>query len=222
MAYSIWDYGTASWVSHGQSFPRPGMIEAVRADPTNSVSNCPPDLKGPGGERYGWFREVYVPDEVGADQKLGSSETYGDPDFSDGTVDKSIPAVDLTADEIAARKLSLAEARKAEASEEFNARVSNGFVVGGGRFGMNATAFETLTQAKELLTENPGTPIKAVTSFGSRVDVTSAAQAEAVIAALRAEYNRLVGKEADLYDAIDGYSFSQLQALDVTSDSHWS
>jgi hypothetical protein len=129
---------------------------------------------------------------------------------------------DRTPSEIEKRNLSLANVRKSEASTEFGSRVAAGFVVAGIRFGMNATAFETLTQAKALLTETPGTPIKAVTSFGSRVDVTSAAQADAVIAALRVEYNRLVGKEAALYDAIDTYDFSQLQALDVTSDSHWS
>ena len=129
---------------------------------------------------------------------------------------------DRTPSEIEKRNLSLTNVRKSEASTEFGSRVAAGFVVAGIRFGMNATAFETLTQAKALLTETPGTPIKAVTSFGSRVDVTSAAQADAVIAALRVEYNRLVGKEAALYDAIDTYDFSQLQALDVTSDSHWS
>jgi len=131
-------------------------------------------------------------------------------------------ARDRTPSEIEKRNLSLTNVRKSEASTEFGSRVAAGFVVAGIRFGMNATAFETLTQAKALLTETPGTPIKAVTSFGSRVDVTSAAQADAVIAALRVEYNRLVGKEAALYDAIDTYDFSQLQALDVTSDSHWS
>jgi hypothetical protein len=153
----------------------------------------------------------------------GQTREVVDPYYSagDDAVYNEI-ARDRTQSEIEKRNLSLTNVRKSEASTEFGSRVAAGFVVAGIRFGMNATAFETLTQAKALLTETPGTPIKAVTSFGSRVDVTSAAQADAVIAALRVEYNRLVGKEAALYDAIDTYDFSQLQALDVTSDSHWS
>jgi hypothetical protein len=221
MKYTVRNNDTGEIVARGQDFPRSGVTETVRRDPSNTIPNCPADLKGPNGERYGWFAEIKTYATLASGQKYGDPE-YGTPSMSTGQVSVTYPAAGLSQAEVDAKVIVLRSDRKSEASTEFGSRVAAGFVVAGIRFGMNATAFETLTQAKALLTETPGTPIKAVTSFGSRVNVTSAAQADAVITALRVEYNRLVGKEADLYDAIDTYDFSQLQALDVTSDSHWS
>jgi len=83
--YSVYNLDTSELVARGQSFPRPGMIESVRRDPTNLVPNCPDDLKGPNGERYGWIKEVKVNGGLSSDQIYG--EVYGDPDFDAGNVE---------------------------------------------------------------------------------------------------------------------------------------
>jgi hypothetical protein len=221
MKYTVRNNETEEIMARGQDFPRSGVTETVRRDPSNTIPNCPADLKGPNGERYGWFAEINTYATLASGQKYGDPE-YGTPSMSTGQVSVTYPAADLSQAEVDAKVIVLRSDRKHEATKEFERRTGEGFVVGGSRFGLNARAFETLTQAKEVLSVNPGTPIKAVTPYGSRVDISSVAQCDAVIAALRVEYNRLVGKEANLYDDIDTYSVAQLQALDVTSDSHWS
>jgi hypothetical protein len=84
--YSVYNLDTSELVARGQSFPRPGMIESVRRDPTNLVPNCPDDLKGPNGERYGWIKEVKVNGDLSSDQIYGDP-IYGNPDFNAGNVE---------------------------------------------------------------------------------------------------------------------------------------
>ena len=102
--YSVYNLETGDLVARGQSFPRPGMIESSRRDPTNLVSNCPDDLKGPNGERYGWIKEVKINGDLSLNQIYGDP-IYGDPDFDAGTIEvvllrKVVVQVDLNPGEV--------------------------------------------------------------------------------------------------------------------------
>jgi hypothetical protein len=102
--YSIYNIDTGDLIARGQPFPRPGMIESVRRDPTNLVPNCPDDLKGPNGERYGWIKEIKVNGDLSPDQLYGDP-IYGDPDFDAGTIEvvllrKVVVQVDLNPGEV--------------------------------------------------------------------------------------------------------------------------
>ena len=84
--YTVWDYDASTVVARGAQFPRKGVTEAVRRDPSMLIDNCPPDLKGPAGERYGWIKEVKVNGDLSSDQIYGDP-IYGDPDFDAGTIE---------------------------------------------------------------------------------------------------------------------------------------
>lgn len=102
--YSVWNYdgAPAAWVAHGQSFPRSGVSEAFRSNPSNLLPNCPADLKGPNAERYGWFSETRTEDAPDADQLLAEIE-WGEPDFEAGTVVGHRSAVAMTSGELATK-----------------------------------------------------------------------------------------------------------------------
>jgi len=84
--YTVWDYDASTVVARGAQFPRKGVTEAMRRDPSMLIDNCPPDLKGPAGERYGWIKEVKVNGDLSSDQIYGDP-IYGDPDFDAGTIE---------------------------------------------------------------------------------------------------------------------------------------
>jgi len=102
--YSVYDLDTEALVARGQNFPRSGVPEAMRRDPSNLVSHCPPDLKGPNGERYGWIKEVKVNGDLSPDQIYGDP-IYGNPDFDAGTIEvvllrKAVVYADLNPGEV--------------------------------------------------------------------------------------------------------------------------
>lgn len=97
--YSVYDLDTETLIARNQVFPRSGVLEGARRDPTNRVTNCPSDLKGPNGERYGWIREIVTRQPVGANQEEGKT-IYGSPNFTSGVILVTIEASDLPAEEI--------------------------------------------------------------------------------------------------------------------------
>lgn len=109
--YSVYNLDTDEPVARGVGFPRSGVAESARRDPSNLVSHCPPDLKGPNGERYGWLREVVT--EAPRDTwEVTGERSYEEPDFDAGTV-----AVTAAAQLLAAPAEPLTQAAAVEEQE---------------------------------------------------------------------------------------------------------
>lgn len=93
--YSIWNYDTKEWIAEGQKFPRKGMSEKIRKDPSGLLFVCPKDLKADNGDRLGWFKENRVYPSLETEQKYGTP-VWSEYDYNKGTVTITYPAVNLT------------------------------------------------------------------------------------------------------------------------------
>lgn len=212
MTYTIWNYDAGAAVKRGARYPRPGHSDSVRRDPTNLVPNCPPDLKGQNGERLGWLREIEVRETLAPWQKHGSP-SYGEPDMSTGTVTVSIPAVDMSLEEVLERKLALVDL-------EFQRRVDAGHVINGVRFGLTDKAFTTLELGGQEADANGS--FMAETSHGDVVTITGTSQTNPIVASLRHVYRNLAEGQASLKQSMrSAADLTTLKAIDETQDSHW-
>ena len=224
--YSIYNLDTSELVARGQSFPRPGMIESIRRDPTNLVPNCPDDLKGPNSERYGWIKEVKVyaalsPGEVYDDP------VYGEPDLVANTVTVTIPGRDRTPSEIQQKKAQLKQSVNQERDRRWPGTV-NCDLAGDGSLVIPADArndtdlrnIQAVTTAAQVIA---GTP-DAVLKFRDANDVTHNLSPEEVIAlglTVQAHVQSFYEKAWALKDSIDSMTSVELDQLDVTSSTHW-
>ena len=224
--YSVYNLDTSELVARGQSFPRSGMIESVRRDPTNLVPNCPDDLKGPNGERYGWIKEVKVNGDLNPGEVHGDP-VYGEPDLVTNTITVTIPARDRTQSEIEQKKFQLKQAVNQERDRRWPGTV-NCDLAGDGSLVIPADArndtdlrnIQAVTTAAQVVA---GTP-DAVLKFRDANDVTHNLSPEEVITLgliVQAHVRSFYEKAWTLKDSIDSMTSVELDQLDVTSNTHW-
>jgi hypothetical protein len=231
--YTVWDYDASTVVARGAQFPRKGVTEAMRRDPSMLIDNCPPDLKGPAGERYGWLREVVAQSSLSTSQKAGDP-VYADPDFDAGTVAVTIPAVSKTQAEIVADLAALRATAKSAVNAERDRRVylpiGQVDVRGDGTLMVEPDVRNDRDRAnlgdlhsKSLSLAAAGVTA-AVIPLGAADNVeytlTPAEMMKIAEAPLDRASALFVAGRA-LKNSIDGMNTAQIAALDVTADSHW-
>lgn len=224
--YSTYNLDTSELVARGQSFPRPGMIESVRSDPTNLVPNCPDDLKGPNGERYGWIKEVKIYADLNPGEVYGDP-VYGEPDLVANTVTVTVPGRDRTPSEIEQKKTQLKQSVNQERDRRWPGTV-NCDLAGDGSLIIPADArndtdlrnIQAVTTAAQVIS---GTP-DAVLKFRDATDVTHNLSPEEVITLgmiVQAHVQSFYEKAWALKDSINSMTSAELDQLDVTSNTHW-
>lgn len=224
--YSIYDLDSLTLVARGQPFPRPGMVESVRRNPTDLVTNCPADLKGPNGERYGWVKEVIVYADLNPGEVYGDP-VYGEPDLVANTVTVTVPGRDRTPSEIEQKKAQLKQSVNQERDRRWPGTVDCD-LAGDGSLVIPADArndtdlrnIQAVTTAAQVIA---GTP-DAVLKFRDATDVTHNLSPEEVIALgliAQAHVQSFYEKAWVLKDSIDSMTSAELDQLDVTSNTHW-
>ena len=138
----------------------------------------------------------------------------------------------LTADEEASIRATWAEhdtllpgEKKEMATAEAVRRITVGVVVNGLRIATDdegiATLHRMMVKAQRLEAQRKPVALRGRTRNGDKINITSAASAEALFDAASDHIVIVNAALDDLFDVIDGMSVTELKAFDVTAWSGW-